>query len=474
MKNKLLQNTLILLITSTMIRLLSLLNRILLTRYLGEEGISLYSLILPTIMLFMSLSCFSLNTAMIKVSAIHKNKKVINHCIIIAIITTSISSIILLLILKYLSMNLLKQEVTYYPILISIPALFLTSISSVLRGYLTGIEKVSDTSFANLIEQITRILFTILVFILIPNKSITYYLILVIIAMSIGELFSIIFTSIRIKNLKIDNIILNNKISKELLDIAIPTTLTSLVSNITFFLEPIIFTFVLTKLNFSSSDILLKYSEVTAYALPLITLFSFISISISTVIMPKISVSNKETIKNYIEKLIIICLIPGLLLSTIFFNYSKEISFLLYNTYTGSILVKKYVWFFIVFYLISPFNAILQSTNQSKKAFIISLITHILKLILLFILPIFLSDSLIICYLLSYILTFLFQIIILHKQYKFKFPFKKIIYLLLITLNINFICLILNFLNLNYIISIIILSFIFVILNFFFIKRNNI
>ena len=74
MKSRLIKNTFIVLITSLIIRLLSLFNRIILTRSLGEEGISLYSVILPTIMLFMSISCFSLNTAMIKVTATNKNK----------------------------------------------------------------------------------------------------------------------------------------------------------------------------------------------------------------------------------------------------------------------------------------------------------------------------------------------------------------------------------------------------------------
>ena len=63
MKNKILKNTLILLITNLIIRALGLFNRVILTRFLGEQGISLYTLILPTIMLFLSISCFSLNTS---------------------------------------------------------------------------------------------------------------------------------------------------------------------------------------------------------------------------------------------------------------------------------------------------------------------------------------------------------------------------------------------------------------------------
>ena len=424
MKNKLIKNTFIVLISSLLIRLLGLLNRIILTRSLGEEGISLYSLILPTIMLFMSISCFSLNTSMVKVTATNKNKKVLKNGITIAIISSSISSLILLLILNVLTKHLLKQPNAYYPILLSIPLFYLTAISSVLRGFLNGIEKMTTTSIANLLEQISRIFFTIIIFIFINNKNINTFVCYAVIAMSVGEIFSIIFTTVNIKKIDISSDYEKNAISKELLEIAFPTTLTSLSSNFTFFLEPIIYTFILTKLSFSSSEILYKYSEVTAYALPLITLFSFISISISTVIMPKVSIANNNQIKNYINKLITICLIPSLLLTTILFHYCENLSLLLYNSQMGVILIKKYIWFFIIFYLITPFNTILQSTNQSKKVFFISLIVHIIKLVTILILPFITNDALIISYLIAYIITFLTQYIILYKKYKFKLPLK--------------------------------------------------
>lgn len=473
-KNKILKNTIVLLITSLIIRALGLLNRIILTRLLGEQGISLYSLILPTIMLFLSLSCFSLNSAMIKISAKYKSKKVIKIGITIATITSSISSLILLLILKILTSKLLNQPITYYPILFSIPLFYLTSISTVLRGYLTGLERMSSTSIANLLEQISRIIFILLIFYCKNNKSIVVYVIFCIIAMSIGELISIFFSLINIKKINQNNLIIKKEVEKDLLEIAIPSTLNSLTSNLTFFLEPIIYTFILSKLLFTPNDILLKYSEVTAYALPLITLFSFISISISTAIMPKISTASNIEIKNFISKIIVLCLLPAILISTILFNYSTEISQVLYGTTIGSNLVKKYVWFFIFFYLIQPFNTILLSTNQSKIVFIISLIIHIIKLLIILIFPIFNNDALIISYFISYFLTFFIEYIILYKKYKFKINLKTLINIFFITIIINCLSFILIYFNIHFLIQIIIISIIYLILTFIFIKRNNI
>lgn len=475
MKIKFLKNTIIIIITSLLIKLLGLINKIILTRSLKEQGIALYSLVLPTIMLFISISGFSLNTAMIKVSAKYKSKKIILPCINIGLITTSISSIILLFSLKILTVNLLKQPTAYYPILYSIPLLYLTTISSVLRGYLTGIEKMTITSIANLLEQFMRILFTALIFILIKNNNLITYVNLAIVAMSVGEFFSILFSIFNIKKIKENNNFCYNKnIYHEILDISVPTTLTSLVSNITFFLEPIIFTFVSTKLNINSNDILLNYSEVTTYSLPLITLFSFIPMAIATVIMPKISTSSDEYIKKVIFKVLILCLIPAILISTVLFNYNNEVTNFLYATTTGADIVKKYVWYFIIFYLIPPMNTILLSTNESKKVFKISLIVHIIKLISLFILPIYTSDSLIISYLISYFLIFIFEIIALYNKFHFNFSINNLITLLLFTIIINCFTKVVLMININFIIQIIIISFTYLLLIFKFIKRNYI
>lgn len=472
---KYLKNTIIVIISSLLIKLFGLINKIFLTRFLKEQGMGLYSLILPTIMLFMSLSSFSLNTAMIKVSAKHKSKKIIKHCIIIGLITTSISSLVLLFSLHYLSSNLLKQPNTYYPILFSIPLLYLTTISSILRGYLTGLEKIGTTSIANLIEQISRILFTILIFILCKNLNITTYVIYAIIAMSIGEFCSILYSIHHILNLNINNnLTIDKKIIIELLDIAFPTTLTSLISNVTFFLEPIIFTFILTKLSISSNTILLKYSEVTTYSLPLITLFSFVPMAISTVIMPKLSTTSNKNIKTIIHKVLGLCLIFSILVSTILFKYSKEISLLLYGTLTGSNLVKKYVWFFIIFYLIPPLNTVLLSTNQAKKVFKISLFIHIIKIILLFVLPFLTDDSLIISYLITYLLTFISEFFVIIKKYNIKISFNKIITLIFYIFIIFFFSELVSFLKINFIFEIIIISIFYLLLVFRFIKRNYI
>ncbi len=473
-KSKVVKNTLILLFASLMIRFLGLGNRILLTRLLGQEGISLYMISMPTIMLFISIGSLSLSIAMTKVAARKPFLSTIKKGMVCAIFASTISSFILWIILKHLTYQWLKQPTSYYPILLSIPLIYLTSISSVLRGYYNGIQKMGITSCANLIEQITRILFTVMVFAIEKEKNILYLVSLAMIAMSIGELCSILFTSFQIK--KYIQKGKEDATYSNLLSIAIPTTCSSLISNVTFFFEPILYTLSLTLLHVNKDEILFSYSEVTAYALPLITMFSFIPMSIATSILPNVARTSNEGIAHYIQKSLFYSFLPAILITVLLTVFSKEWMNLLYGTTIGSSIVSKYASLFIVFYAFSPCSAVMQATNQSKKLFLISSIIHIMKLVLLFVLPWITKEGFILSYLITdYLFTFTL-LFILFKKYHFKISFSLLLRFVFLYFCLLAISLFLKSLEIHYFIVTFVLILLFVLLYFilFFHIRNEI
>ena len=65
--NTFFKNTLIILITSLIIKILGLLNKIFITRLLGQDGMSIYVLTMPTVVLLTSFSSLSLNMVMSKI-----------------------------------------------------------------------------------------------------------------------------------------------------------------------------------------------------------------------------------------------------------------------------------------------------------------------------------------------------------------------------------------------------------------------
>lgn len=79
MKNKLVQSTIILLIGGFVTKILGMVIKIVMTRFMGTEGIGIYMLLLPTFMLFIALAQLGFPIAISKLVADnhHNNKNLV-------------------------------------------------------------------------------------------------------------------------------------------------------------------------------------------------------------------------------------------------------------------------------------------------------------------------------------------------------------------------------------------------------------
>lgn len=483
-KNLIVKNTIILIVSSILIKGLSLFNRVILTRLLGNEGISLYVLSLPTIMLLLSLGGFSLNITINKivseneVSKQYTRRQIINQASIIGLLFSFIMIIIFVIFAKVISYNLLKQPNTYFPILSSILIVPFVALNNIYRGFYNGLNKVNITANSNIIEQITRLFLSTTLLFLFKAKPITFTVTITIIAMAIGEMIQAMYNISKLHKFIKDNDektpkLKRKALNEEIISISLSQTTSHLIANISFFLEPIIYTYALSKVLIDSNQIIYKYSEVTAYALPLLTMFFFISHSIATVIMPTIikykennnKQLSKEKTNNIVSKSLIASLLPGILFAILFSYYSKDYMLLLYNTTIGANIVAKYAFIFVIFYTQPILIAILNSYGKQKQLLLISIFDSITKLVLLYSLTLIKTityNSLIISYLITNVIATLILYLYVKKLLSLKIKAKnlvKIIYLIFITFITTTL---LKCFNINYLISSIIVFILYI------------
>lgn len=477
MKNKLIKNTIIIIICSFVVKMLGLINRIIITRLLGSEGIGLYVIVIPSIMLFLSIGGLSLNIAVTKIASEnnvtnkYSSKKILKQSFKIGLISSLITIFFVLIISKYLANTLLKQPLAFYPLIASCLFIPLVAFNNCLRGYLNGINLITKSAYASLFEQIFRMAFGILFLYLFSPFGVTVAVTSAILAMGIGELASFFYAIIVLKrNFKSFSSVSdkNENATKEIINIALPTTLSRLTGNLTYFLEPILYTLSLTIVGFTSQEILYHYSSVSAYIIPLITIASFIPSSIATVIIPKISeynaVLDTEKTNSLIKKTIILSLIPAIIVTILLIFYSEEYMILIYDTNSGAMYVKRLALLFCVFYIQAPLVASLQAIGYSKKLFLISLITSILKLSILFILPFVLRfpfESLIYTLLFNTILSTFLYYFILKKKTSLTWKFSELSNILLLIILIIPISLMIKTFISNFLLSSLFISLIY-------------
>ena len=112
MKNNFIKGTLILIIGGFITKILGMIIKIIMTRNIGEEGISLYMLTLPTYNLFITLVSSGMQistTKLISENKIRKNK-ILSTSLIITITISFILSFILLISSKYIIILLHNEK----------------------------------------------------------------------------------------------------------------------------------------------------------------------------------------------------------------------------------------------------------------------------------------------------------------------------------------------------------------------------
>ena len=116
MKNTFIKSTLILLIGGIVTKILGMLIKIMMGRFVGAEGLGLYMMILPTFSLFISLGQVGMPTALIKLVSTKKynNKRLLFSTYIFTFIINIFLIFIIIFGSKFIAVNLLKNINTYY------------------------------------------------------------------------------------------------------------------------------------------------------------------------------------------------------------------------------------------------------------------------------------------------------------------------------------------------------------------------
>ena len=221
--------TLILLTGGFFSKLLGFILRIIITRQIGTYGVSLYSLITPTFGLFITIATFSYPVAISKVINVRgkSSKKAIFSSIPISLLLNLFTILVILIISKPLANVFLKEPKLYVPLLSIGFTLPFIGLSSIIKGYYWGKQRMGVYILSNIVEQIVRI--TILVF-LIPiliEKSLILTISVIILVNIVSETSSIIVMILGLPkgiSIKKEDIRPDKEYVKDVMNICVPST----------------------------------------------------------------------------------------------------------------------------------------------------------------------------------------------------------------------------------------------------------
>lgn len=394
MKNKLVRSTIILLIGGFITKILGMIIKIVMTRSMGTEGIGIYMLLLPTFTLLIALAQLGFPIAISKLVAEnhHNNKNLVFSLFPVSMILNILILVMLFFSASFISNHLLHEPRSYYGLLSMGLVLPFISISSILRGYFFGKERMIPHVVSNITEDIIRLLILFLGIPIFLQHGIEFAVAFVVLSNIVSECTSILVLFFFLpKHFSISKRDFKPHISsiKDVFSISIPSTGSRLIGSIGYFLEPIILTTTLLHVGYSNQFVVNEYGIINGYVMPLLLLPSFFTSAISQALLPIVSknysVGNKYYTKNKIRQAIFFSLLVGIPATIVFLFFPEYPLQWIYNTKQGLNYIKVMAPICLLHYIQAPLTSSLQAMGKAKAAMYGTLGGMVIRTILLYV-----------------------------------------------------------------------------------------
>lgn len=404
-KQSFLKGAFILIMAGLITRILGFANKIVVARIMGAEGVGLYMMAVPTLLLIITLTQLGLPVAISKLVAeadADNDRTKIKRILVVSLSVTAVLSIIFTLLMivgaPLISQHLLTDPRAFYPLVAISPIVPIVALSSVLRGYFQGLQNMKPTAYSQIIEQLVRITLVATFTTAFLPYGIEYAAAGAMLSAVLGELASLlymIYTFKRKKKFRVRRRFFTyakdgKDTLNDLLAIALPTTGSRLIGSVSFFFEPIVVAQSLALAGVATVVATSQYGELAGYVIPMLLLPTFITYSLSVSLVPAISEAahqnNYKMIHHRLEQALRLAFVSGGCSVVILYVFAEPIMELVYNAPTVAAYLKIMAPFSLMLYLQGPLQAALQALSLAKAAMINSFIGAFVKIAAIFVL----------------------------------------------------------------------------------------
>lgn len=397
MKENIIKGTIILTITTIIIRTIGFVFRIYLANTIGAEGIGLYQLIMAFYMLTITLATSGISVAVSRIVAeeIAKNKfqnakKALRVSLLISLVTSGIATLVLFFGAEPASIYILKDARAILPLKYLAPSLPFLAFSACYRGYFFAVRNVIKPTSAQVLEQIVRIFVTIQLIKSIKVDNIIFACSAATIGMTAGEIISyfyILFLYAIDKKYK-SNRQKTDKLVANILYISIPVAGTSYLNSALRLLENALIPIKLVASGMAVSSAMSIYGMIKGMVLPILFFpTSFLS-SLATMLLPSLSsanaINNDKHITYTLSKVLHFTSISGILVVSLFMLFPYELGDALYKSTEVGTLIRILSFLCPFMYLNMVITSVLNALGEQVNSFKINLIESIIKILIIF------------------------------------------------------------------------------------------
>lgn len=404
MKQGFFRGALILMMGSAISRILGFVYRMYVVRLLGPEGIGLYEMVFPIITLILVLTTAGIPVALAKMIADDfsrgnqmKAALVLRVSLLLLATTGILFPALLMYGAPWFIPLVFSDPRAYWPFMSLIPALFLVSISSVLRGYYQGINFMLPLASGQLLEQVVRIATGLtLVSWLLPfgvEFGALGLSLAVVAGEAVGLTVLIIYfwgnspkstnkAILKVKPTEYKSIV------QQLASLAVPVTMTRIVSSLMLSVKAVVIPNQLQLAGATLVQATQLYGILSGMAISLISFPSVITGSLSSVLLPATAAAMAKKEFNLVElrvnQAIKFTVLTALPFTVWFFLLAEPLTMAFFNNREAAGPLKILALGCIFFYLQQTSSGMLYGLGQMKTILINSIIGNSVSLVLIY------------------------------------------------------------------------------------------
>lgn len=387
-KHKLFQGAMILTAAGLITRFMGFFFRIFLSHAFGEENVGLYQLIFPVYALCLSVSTAGIQTAVSRMTAekisLGKTKEA-GNVLCIALGLTLILSFAEILLLQQnagiIAETFLGDSRCTEMLLIISYALPCAAIHSCICGYSFGMQKAKLPAVSQLIEQVVRILFVVLLFLFMQKSGRAPSIRLAAAGIVAGEFAAAVFSA---RSLSIQKTFPRSfspsafsGTLQGLLGLSMPLTANRTAVTLLQSVEAASIPACLKLYGMTGSEALSMYGVLTGMAMPCILFPSAITNSVGTMLMPAVSAGhasgNRAAVARLLKKAVGSCLILGLSCCLFFLIFGNFLGTVLFHSSSAGKFILTLAWICPFLYTNTALMSAINGLGNTTFTFLINM-----------------------------------------------------------------------------------------------------
>ncbi|EXX85257.1 membrane protein [Paenibacillus darwinianus] len=407
-KQTFIKGAMILLAAGVINRILGFIPRIALPRIIGAEGVGLYQLGYPFMIVLITIVTGGIPLAVAKWVAEAGSqgdragekaifRTAMGLSVALAVVFTAVSAALA----PWITTRVLTDSRVYHTFMYMLPMLLVTAVSSVLRGYFQGRQNMVPSALSQVVETLFRIVFVLYFAYRFLPYGIEWAAAGAMLGVVIGELCGLAVLAVQFWLEKRKRAYQESGqpaggsgqkagadgVLGKLLGLSVPVTGSKLVGSLSYLLESILTARSLAAAGILTGVATAQYGALQGMIIPVVLLPTALTYSLAVSLVPSLSEAaakgDKALIHKRLHQSMRLALVTGAPFAVVMYLFAEPICRVLYGHTDIAPMLKLMALVSLFIYLQAPLQAALQALNKPGMALINTFIGAAVKLVLI-------------------------------------------------------------------------------------------